>query len=288
MSPREVRCTCGAINDVGFGTCIRCGETLGREGAKPVPRQAPRRPTVETDRPSFGKAALLLGGLCAVVFALQLSWAMKSGDVRLLGGSGSLEDDLRAGVLVPGIPYVLAQPYRLVSYMFAHYGLLHFGMNMMAFVSLSRNAEALVGTSRTIIAFVLTGVAGGLATVGWQTFEGGGIIPTAGASGGILGVMGLLLGVLLRRRDPAWKNLAIHTLFYAVLFGFAVNASNAGIMINNAAHLGGLFTGLALGLLWYRHGATESPGSRIAGHVLFGLCVLCVMLALKSGGQLAI
>ncbi|MBK6513902.1 MAG: rhomboid family intramembrane serine protease [Polyangiaceae bacterium] len=224
---------------------------------------------------------MLLGGLCSVVFAIQLSMALKAGKVPLLSG-GRAEDAYRAGAMISSLQHVAAEPFRLLSSVYAHHGLLHFGMNMLGFVSLARSAEGLVGSGRTIIAFVFTAIAGNVATVGYRELSGEPAMISLGASGGILGVMGLLLGVLVRRGDPAWKNLAINTLFYAVLFGFAVNATNSSVLINNAAHIGGLVAGLALGLLWYRRGARESAASTAVAGVAFLASVASVALSLVT------
>lgn len=281
MSAREVRCVCGAINDVNFGTCIRCGRRLGEPAEAEDPRARYARAAVEPTRSTFGKAATLLGGLCSVVFAIQLSMALKSGKIPLLS-SGRAEDAYRAGAMISSLQYVLHEPFRLLSSVYAHHGLLHFGMNMLGFVSLARSAEGLVGSGRTVIAFVVTAVVGNVATVGYRELSGAPAFISLGASGGILGVMGLLLGVLIRRGDPAWKNLAINTLFYAVLFGFAVNATNSGVLINNAAHIGGLLSGILLGLAWYRRGARESALASAAAGVLFLASVGSVALSLLT------
>ncbi|NUP05619.1 MAG: rhomboid family intramembrane serine protease [Polyangiaceae bacterium] len=286
MSPREVRCACGAINDVSFGTCIRCGESLDPRVPRKA-RPAQQRVTGAPSPRSYRIAAVLLGGLCAFVFALQTMWALQhGGGLKLMSSSGSIADNLRAGVLIPNWAWVSAQPYRLLSNMFAHFGLVHFGLNMFGFVSLAKTSEAVVGASRTVMTFVLTGLVGSLATVAWHELAGTAAGPSAGASGGILGVMGLLLGILIRRRDPAWKNLALNTLFYAVLLGFAVNSMNAGVLINNAAHIGGLLSGVVLGLFWYRTGAVDSLVSKIVAGVLYAACLASVALALTSNGKL--
>lgn len=291
MSPREVRCACGAINDVTFGTCIRCGAQLSADGQAEAARArepdkqririSTRAPGAE-ESPSFGRAALVLGGLCTLVFALQMMLALKRGGSIPLLSSGHGADALRVGALLTADVVVRSEPFRILSAVFVHFGLLHFGLNMYGFISLARSSESFVGSARTVIAFLVTGIAGNLATLGYQQLSGGTPMLTAGASGGILGVMGLLIGVLIRRGDQRWKNLAINTLFLAVMFGFAVNASNSGVLINNAAHIGGLVTGFVLGLAWSRGGAAEPTRTKVIAGVLLLASIASLLLSIAS------
>ena len=71
MPSREVRCSCGAINDVDFGSCIRCGRKLGAPAEAATP--APVRVRDEAPMAGPGTTGLLIGGLCSVVFAVQLA-----------------------------------------------------------------------------------------------------------------------------------------------------------------------------------------------------------------------
>lgn len=273
---------CGALNDVAFTTCIRCGERLTTEAQRAAARPPPSRRLDDTPPSGLGRAAMLLGGLCAAVFAFQLSMALKHGQFPIMGSGLTHAENMRSGVVIPVLELVKHQPWRLLSAVFAHFGLLHFGMNMLGFLNLSRTAEALVGSGRTIITFVLTGVVGFATTMMVNELSGGVVHPTAGASGGILGVMGLLLAVLIRRGNPAWKSLMMNTIFYVVLFGFAMNVSGGPILINNSAHLGGLGSGFLLGLLWSKQGAAETFASKAVAAVALAASVVSIGLALKS------
>jgi rhomboid protease GluP len=236
---RSLHCArCGALNGGDFSSCIRCGAPL----LAPPPYAAPARGRLD------GRSLLatkILGGLTAFVFVGQLM-AAHSRDLGLLS-AWDASSYLRFGalLLVPGAPF---EPFRLLSAVFVHMGVLHFGMNMVTLGMLARAAEPAVGSARFAIAYVLTGLLGFGASAAWNLFVQPEVVCTAGASGAVFGVMGLLLGWLLRRRDPRWKDLALQAVFYIVLFGFVVNASNTGVRINNAAHIGGLASGALLGL----------------------------------------
>ncbi len=181
---------------------------------------------------------------------------------------------------MPGAPF---EPFRLLSAVFVHMGVLHFGMNMVTLGMLARAAEPAVGSARFAIAYVLTGLFGFGASAAWNLFVQPEVVCTAGASGAVFGVMGLLLGWLLRRRDPRWKDLALQAVFCIVLFGFVVNASSTGVRINNAAHIGGLASGALLGLSYAGPARGRYEGVMNAGALASVLaCLAALVLAQRS------
>ena len=245
----------------------------------PVAAPVPNRPAI---------AVIALGGLCAVVFAYQIILALKYRGTLPILGAGSRMEAVRAGALEVQVDLFVNEPWRLLSSVFVHFGLVHFAMNMMGFLWLGKMAERLVGPARTVTAFVVTGVSGSAATMALAILTGAAIgepaasTISAGASGGILGVMGLVVGVLLRRRDPRWKPFVFQSIFYTFLFGFAVNAGSGPISVNNAAHLGGLLAGVLFGLLWGGRGAREGTFTRVVGGVLLALSVASLGMAEMS------
>lgn len=272
MSPAEVRCRCGAINDVSFTSCIRCGQPLagGRPAAAPKTAQA-----------GVGTSVLLLGGLCAVVFALQLVLELKAGNGISVLGSSSLVA-LRVGSLYPTADMLREEPFRLLSAVYVHFGLLHFGLNMLGLYSQGRLADRILGPSRTLIAFVVGGVVGFAATCVVQAFSHGPVSATAGASGGLLAVMGMILGVMRRRKMPGFATQAGNVFFYVILFGLAWNAARTSIMINNSAHIGGLLCGFVLGYVWGNARDAGGPVLRGTAIVLFLASIASIGLALSS------
>lgn len=281
MSSPEVRCACGAINDEAFDTCIRCGQPLGRtrvaSGDRVRVAPAPEAPPLAGP----GTSVLLLGGLCAVVFAVQIAFELKAGgSVPILGGDRVAA--LRAGVLITSDALVRAEPFRFLSAVYVHFGLIHFGLNMLGLYTQGRLADRILGSARTMIAFVVGGVLGFVATWGVQVLSGAPPMATAGASGGLLAVMGLILGVMRRRKMPGFASQAGNVLFYVVLFGFAVNLTQSSIAINNAAHIGGLICGFILGYVWGEARDAGGPITRGAAIVLFLASIASVVLALSS------
>ncbi len=281
MPSREVRCACGALNDEAFRTCIRCAAPLGADAGKSPTGHAAAVPT--DPKPRYGPAVLLLGGLCAVVFAFQTFLAVRRGAPPPLLGAGSDVDAIRVGALSHDPAVWTAEPWRLLSAGFVHFGLLHFVLNMMAFVTLARSAERLLGPARTVVTFVVTTIAGSTLTVAVAVAVGDEQTLSAGASAGILGLIGLLVGVLLRRGDPRWKPIAIEGVLYTFLLGIAVNVSGVlPVSINNAAHLGGLVAGSLLGLGWGGKGASEGAFTRGVAALFLAASVGSLVLAQAS------
>lgn len=260
---------CGALNGADFDRCIRCGTGLSARAAAvdQVARSVDSRSLLAT------KALI---GLTVLVFAGQTLTGMSSGaGLRLLGGSGT---EIRFGAL-PVLRDVLAfEPWRLLSAVFVHFGLLHAGMNLLALSNLGPIAEPAVGTARFTIAYVVSGILG-FATTVLVSLAGGDprVVPvTAGASGAIFGIMGLVLGFLVRRRDPRWKAFAVRGILFSVLMVGAVSAQS-GILVNHSAHAGGLVAGFLFGLVY---GGSRRPRSDLAVNLVAGLCFAACLASL--------
>ncbi len=298
--PTTVACAhCGALNGGDFDKCIRCGEPL--KGATPadkakrrVPVQRPRAavPLVASPDKLFGwastqlPAAKLLLALNGIIFAAHLlvAWGRDPSFGVLVGG-GSLVDAFRFGALpigklsgvAPLDEYILrAEPWRLLSACFVHYGAIHFGMNMLGLVYLARLAEPAIGSVRFIILYVLTGLLGFAASVGWFLISPNAVW-TAGASGAVFGLMGMVLGFLWRRRDPRWKTWLVQAVFYSLAFSFVLPS------INHSAHLGGLVSGVVLGALFAKDAPRPArPWQRGAALVCVLACVVALLLVHTS------
>jgi rhomboid protease GluP len=265
--------TCGALNGADFARCIRCGSGL-------------TEPSAVTGLLGFRIdasrlwATKLIGALTALVFLGQLAAARaRDGSLPILTG-GSPIDALHYGALIPSPEFVAAEPFRLLSSVFVHFGLLHFGLNMLAFYNLSRATEPAVGSARFTVAYVVSGIVGFATSVVWGMVTGARMGLTAGASGAIFGVMGLILGWLLRRKDPRWKQFAVQAVLYSMVFGFAVNASNVGVMVNNSAHLGGLACGLLFGLVFGGRREARSSWTDAVANVGAVICLLACVASL--------
>ena len=153
---------------------------------------------------------------------------------------------------------LLGQVWRLWTYQFLHFGLIHIGFNMMALLSLGPTTEDVYGPWKTMVVYWATGVGAGLASMFMRFFSVGfgalamdphillhRLPATVGASGSIFGLIGFLIGHTVRRRGT--QSLYLRR----ILIQWAVSGFIMGLFIgaDNAAHLGGLVLGFVLGLL---------------------------------------
>ncbi|MBM4360119.1 MAG: rhomboid family intramembrane serine protease, partial [Deltaproteobacteria bacterium] len=178
-----------------------------------------------------------------VVFGLQLmsAWRAEPSLSTLLDGGGVL-DALRSGAMLSVPNLVAMEPWRLLSACFVHFGVLHLGMNMLGLLHLCRLLEPAIGSVRLLVLYVVTGILGFAVSLAYYTMTAR-HSPTAGASGAVFGLMGAVLGFMYRRKDERWKNWAVQTVGYSLLFGLVMPG------INNAAHIAGLVSGAAMGWL---------------------------------------
>src|SRR6185295_13914943 len=135
------------------------------------------------------------------------------------------------------------QWWRLVTSMFLHGGLFHLAVNAWALYQLAGLFESWLGSPALLLVYFISGIAGSLASA-LVTSE-----PSVGASGAIFGLLGALIGFLLKHRDrltPQAKSLMMQLVGWAVInvvLGFSIKG------IDNAAHLGGCAAGLLCGLI---------------------------------------
>ncbi len=162
--------------------------------------------------------------------------------------------------------------WRIISAMFVHVGVLHLATNMWCLWNLGLLGEPLLGAFGVVCVYVLTGAAGNLLSVAYNVaFQSYGEVG-AGASGAVFGLAGMLIVLLSNRRlaeprngHPGIPVSELHRLRKSVVWFAAINLciglasifspylSLFGIhlpeiRIDNMAHLGGVVSGLAMGV----------------------------------------
>ncbi len=135
------------------------------------------------------------------------------------------------------------QSWRLFTYMFLHYGIIHFGLNMWCLWNLGALAESLYGDWLYALVYVLCGLGGGLLSLAWHP---SGV--SAGASGAVFGVAGALIGSLKLGEFSLPPGMIQGTLKSVITFaGYNLVFGAMSGRTDNACHVGGFVTGLVLG-----------------------------------------
>jgi len=136
------------------------------------------------------------------------------------------------------------QPWRLASSMFVHIGVVHLLFNMWVLLDAGPLVERLTGPLVFGVAYLLAGLGGSLISLAVHPET-----VSAGASGAIFGIYGVLAAFLLQQRSALptefLKPLARSALFfvgYNVVYGIGKQG------VDLAAHLGGIAAGFVVGL----------------------------------------
>lgn len=175
--------------------------------------------------------------------------------VMVLSGVGLMSptlDDLIGWGANTGPRTLAGQWWRLFTCTFIHAGAIHVAFNMWALWNVGRMVERLVGNFAFLVLYVVSGLAGSLASVAWNPS-----VTSVGASGAVFGVFGALLGFILAHRHavPAsifqeLRNSMLGVLGANLVLGMSIPG------IDMAAHVGGLAAGFLCGLIisppWHR------------------------------------
>lgn len=139
--------------------------------------------------------------------------------------------------------------WRLLTSMFLHGGIMHLFLNIYGLVIAAMFLEPVLGRKNYFILYVLSGLAGSLASIWW--YES---VISVGASGAIFGLYGAILALLLTNSALKKGNrfmLPMIGLYVIINLLFGLTGG-----IDNAAHIGGLLSGAGLvGLLYKRQNA---------------------------------
>jgi rhomboid protease GluP len=238
-----------------MANCIRCGRqlpglTFGKKICQwcvqheayqrgEVPDDAPQRvmPTPWVRRESSIGLTQIIFGINAAVF---LGMALSSSTFMDFPLSELLHWGANFG------PYTLSgEWWRLLTNVFVHGGVIHIGFNMWCLWNLGQLSESLYGRWTYAALYLLCGLGASLASVAWHPGT-----PSVGASGAIFGLAGALIAafklgefsVPRAALSGTLRSLAMF-VFYNLILGAAIGTTD------NAAHVGGLITGLILGAL---------------------------------------
>ena len=134
--------------------------------------------------------------------------------------------------------------WRLLTNVFLHSGLMHLLFNMLGLFFVSIILEPIIGKIKFFSAYIVCGLFASLASIWWHPAT-----VSVGASGAIFGLYGILTALLTTNRvnTVAKKALLISN---AVFIGINLLVGITG-GIDNAAHIGGLISGIIIGYILY-------------------------------------
>lgn len=192
--------------------------------------------------------------------------------MELVGGSTNGIVLLRFGALYKN--YVFSgEIWRMVSCAFLHIGILHLIVNSYTLLQLGNFVEKFFGPKKLIATYVLTAITSSLLSLAFSDSI------SAGASGALFGLTGLLLGNAWAKKAytfelPIDEYQLIPFVIFNLYIGFMIP------QIDNWAHIGGLIGGIVLGYI-LDPALSFDPSSfkRIAPEVLGKLSLLVLIVS---------
>ncbi len=237
---------------------------------------------MQTPFDRYSRAAIVLVALNVGVWLLQLAtgvspWTAQSATLIAWGGNLPLFT-------------LTGDTWRLLTSMFLHGGALHLGLNMLALRMTAERTAYEYGTTRMLVIYMAGGILASCASALWAERHASLATPTAlltvsvGASGAVMAQFGALLVALVVTPPrfvplPADKRPGIDIGLIVVV---ALNVGFGFVFphIDQAAHIGGLVGGMAVGALMA--GVPDATGARaaVARHAATALLVTVAVGAL--------
>ena len=264
-----------------MANCIRCGRqlpgfTLGKkicqwcvqhekyqrgEIADDAPQPVMRTPWVRRGESTITLTQIFFGINVAVFLGMALS--------------SSAIMDFPPQVLVQwganvGAFTLRGEWWRLLTCVFVHGGLLHIAFNMWCLWDLGALSESLYGRWTFAAVYLISGLGASLASVTWNPY-----VMSVGASGAIFGLAGALIAAFKLGEFSVPRTALsgpLRSLMVFVVFSLAFGAASG--VTDNAAHVGGLITGLILGALIALLAPRHEQAPRRAAIFLVTLLVL--------------
>ncbi len=229
-------------------TCMHCGALADRE-ERACPKCGAKMPSMPVYR-----AMRLLGivtpeGSPVTIGAFLLLMWLVFGLGAVMQGTSYLFSPTMLTMNVFGawsVEWILKDRefWRYLSFGLCHIGFWHIGFNTAALLQVGPMVEAQIGKARMLVLITVSQFTATSATYVWyHQIKHADQIVTAGASGWLFGLIGFGIAYLWDQvgAAKAYRDVLVRWAIYALVFGFVLGA-------NNAAHLGGLLGGLALGI----------------------------------------
>jgi membrane associated rhomboid family serine protease len=256
---------------------------------------------------SYARAVLSRPYLFTIVFLIAnffvflLMWNSSGMSSTVLWGAFPEEVLYAYGAKTNYLIHHAHQWWRFVTPVFIHVNLPHVLINMYSLWVIGPWVEKLYGSAKFVVFWIATGIAGVVAS--YLTVVPGsrpGLIasfliksadePSAGASGALFGLVGVLFvfGLKYRRELPEGFKRAFGTgMLPVILLNLGIGFLGRGF-IDNAAHMGGLLSGAALASVvsYKRPGASTGMtiAWRVAQIAALVLVVVCFVMVARHFG----
>jgi len=209
----------------------------------------------QRNRPSarvFGTETAWPTTVVLILIALNIAMFVAE---SALGGSMSPLTLHRLGALEFFSVRFGGEYWRLLTSLFLHYGPLHLLFNLYALFIIGPGLEQAIGSIRFGICYLVAGLGSGIGVlllhmVGLNSAE-----QLVGASGCVMGLVGVWAGLLLRHRHAPMAGRRLKNILVIIAIQTAFDLSTP--QISMAAHMSGLVTGFALGLVFAPRSAPE-------------------------------
>jgi len=230
---------CGTLVGATATKCHQCGASMRfsfAAASKSLGRWMPQTSPVTY---AVLTICCVMFGLSMVITARMQGFASPGGGplgmLTNLGGIAT-QVNYRLGASLP-LAYNIGQPWRFITAIFLHGSILHIVFNMWVLMDIGPMVEELYGSARYLFLYVASGAAGYLLSSAVGNLS-------VGASGSLLGLVGVLLAATTGRKSQAAQSLRsalIRWLVYIAVLGLIMRSTD------NFAHLGGLAAGYLLG-----------------------------------------
>lgn len=170
------------------------------------------------------------------------------------------------------------QLWRLLTNCFLHIGVFHLLMNMYALIYIGLLLEPLINSKRFGYAYLVSGILASVTSACWHENT-----ISAGASGAIFGMYGVFVSLLMTNLiDKDLRRGQLTSMLIFIFYNLAYGLKGG---IDNAAHIGGLISGLIIGFTFYpllKNPEAKGRNILINISVVLGMSLLCGFFISKT------
>ncbi|HEY2800311.1 MAG TPA: rhomboid family intramembrane serine protease [Chthoniobacterales bacterium] len=217
---------------------------LSPSGQKLLARLVREMPSSRTSPPVLRNNR---SGAPAVWAFILLNVAM-FGVEMMLGGSTNPRTLNFLGALEPAAVIYHHEYWRLLTALFLHYGLLHISFNLYALYLLGPALECMIGSARFAAGYLLTGLGSSGGVVILHLLHLTRADQLVGASGCVMGVIGISAGLLLRHRQSPLVGRRLREILIIVAFQTAFDLWTPQVSLG--AHMSGFLSGVCIGMIF--------------------------------------